>query len=123
MDGSTVGIGCTSVWETNWFEEKVGGSVELEAVDHMKLYAWTSYCCSVDSRHKVGGKVQSEKCYSLGAETEWSLSCILLGQGAGKKSEDQKSKMCRGDWAVHVVDRRVASCLVINVPGSGRVKL
>jgi hypothetical protein len=52
--------------------------------------------------------VQSKKCYSLDAEVEWSLAGVLLYQGAAKESEDQKRKMCRGDWAVHVVDRRVA---------------
>jgi hypothetical protein len=52
--------------------------------------------------------VQSRKGYSSGAEAEWSLVYVLLYQGAGKESEDQKRKICRGDWAVHVADRWVA---------------
>ena len=74
----------------------------------MRLYAQILCCSSADGCHKVDGKVQSKKWYSLSAEAEWSLRFVVLYQRAGKKSEDQKSKMCRGDWAVHVVDRRVA---------------
>jgi hypothetical protein len=75
----------------------VGGDVELEAVDHMRLYAWILYCC-VSRWLSPDGRVGAvKKRYSLGAEAEWSLVYVLLYQGARKESEDQKRKICRGD--------------------------
>lgn len=41
----------------------------------------------------------------LGAEAEWSTVCELWYHDEAKVSEDQKRKMCTGDWTVHVVDR------------------